>query len=210
MSHDMRLRICLLATAVALAACGGSDDGAAPAAGPDAPEVPTTVASGSGEEEPTETSAPAGDSESGGAPAVDGDQGTITVGGETFLFGEGNGICTPDWQGQGMWFRADLGRVDEDGDPIEVPGMPDSINPAYFVFDHEGSRDAEDQTGIYFFGVVGSSGDTEWGASHLAENGSGVDSVTLDGNRAHGTATFVSSDGDGPVSGTFEVICADD
>jgi hypothetical protein len=210
MSPEMRLRICLLATVLALAACGGAEEGTASTAGPGASEESTTVASDDGSGEPAETTAPASNSYAGGTPEVNVDEATIVVGGETFWFTQGpSDICTPDWQGQGMWFRADLRRVDENGDPIEVPGM-EGINPAYFVFDHEGSGGPEDQTGIYFFGGVDSSGDAEWGASHLSENGSDVDSVTLDGNRAYGTATFVSSDGDGPVSGTFEVICADD
>lgn len=205
MSPDMQLRTFLLATTLALAACGGSEDGTAStaqpggtssSAQPGATEVSTTVASGSN---------------AGGAREVDDDEATIIVGGKTFLFGEGpSDICDPDWQGQGMWFRADLRRVDENGDPIEIPGREGSTNTAIFVFDHEGSGGAEDLTNIYFFGDIDSSGDTEWWASHLSHEGSGVDSVTLEGNRAHGTATFVSSEGDGPVSGTFEVTCAND
>lgn len=209
MSTGMRLRICLLATVLALAACGGSEEGTSSTAGPDAPEVSTTDASGSGDgsQEPTDTTAPASSSDAGGAREVDVDEATIIVGGETFLFSEGS-RCDPDRGG--IVFEADLRRVDENGDPIGIPGMEDATNSAYFVFDHEGSGGAEDLTNIYFYGDIDSSGDTEWWASHLSHEGSGVDSVTIEGNYAHGTATFVSSEGDGPVSGTFEVICANE
>jgi len=37
-----------------------------------------------------------------------------------------------------------------------------------------------------------------------------VDSYKIEGSHAEGTVTFTSAAGDGPVSGTFEVTCADD
>ena len=202
MSPNMRLRTLLLATALALAACGGSDEGASPTAGPDAPEVSTTVAPGSGDgsQEPTDATA-AGNAESGDARGVDVSEATIIVGDETFLYRQGeNGTCDPDFAGS--FIRAFLTRVDENGEPMEVPGMEGFTQGATFALAIEGFGEAEDPTAITI------SSETEWFASPLTHEGSRVDSLTIDGNYAHGTATFVSSNGDGPVSGTFEIICA--
>ena len=201
MSQGMRLRICLLATTLALAACGGSEGGASSTAGPDAPEVSTTVAPGSEAEEPAETTAPAGDSDGGDVREVDVSEATIVLGDETYLYTqEENGTCDPDFAGS--FFRAFLTRVDENGDPMELPGMEGFTQGATFALALDGFGEAEDQTAISI------SGETEWFASPLTNEGSRVDSLTIDGNYAHGTATFVTNDGDGPVSGTFEIICA--
>jgi len=203
MSSDMRLRICLLATALALAACGGSEEGTSSTAEPGAPEASTTVASGDDSQEQVETTAPGGDSDGGDAREVDVSEATIVLGGDTYLYRQDeNGTCDPDFAGS--FLRAFLTRVDENGDPMEMPGMEGFTQGATFALALEGFGEAEDQTAISI------SGETEWFASPLTHEGSRVDSVTIEGNYAHGTATFLSNDGDGPVSGTYEVICANE
>jgi len=52
---------------------------------------------------------------------------------------------------------------------------------------------------------IGVSLDTSWSAG--LQPGRSVDSYAIDGNRVSGSATFVSERGDGPVPGTFEVVC---
>ncbi|MFZ0626640.1 MAG: hypothetical protein WAN34_09095, partial [Acidimicrobiia bacterium] len=47
-----------------------------------------------------------------------------------------------------------------------------------------------------------------WWANPDNVEGSSVDSLTLDGGHAEGTATFMTEAGDGPLQGTFEVNCS--
>jgi hypothetical protein len=51
--------------------------------------------------------------------------------------------------------------------------------------------------------------DVKWTANAGSSQveGSSVDDWSIDGNRIEGTATFVSSAGDGPTPGTFEATC---
>lgn len=190
------------AFALVLAACGGGgtgdDDQAATTAAVASPETtvqapePTTT---------TEATQDTGDAEedSTAQPTTSGrGSGSITVGGETYLFAvvDDEGSCDPDLFGVG--FSAVLTRVDQDGNPIEMQDRPGSTEGVTVALPFEAD------TG----GVIGGNfAGTAWSAGLDEE--SSIDSASIDGPRAEGTATFVTGDGE-VVQGTFEVTCGRD
>jgi hypothetical protein len=211
--------VVVVAVALVAAACGGSSDSSQ--------NTPTTQSQDGQTDEQTSgstTSAPKSDSgqsdgttstaesgeTSGGSgtsdsdhPRADVSHATVTVGDEVFYFAQvdengnfdDNGDCDPEFLG--LQFRAILRRVDEQGKNVLMGDTGDLVG---YQGVSVGFTDAGPDE--WFIAMTGS-----WQAWSVAGNGT-VDSVTIDGNKASGTATFVDVEGDGqPTGGTFEVVC---
>ncbi len=172
--------------ALGLSACGGSPG-----------ETPTTQG-GSAQATTTTTSG------TGGTRQVDVSEATITVGEEIYQFkdtGSPRNSCAPSLFGSG-YFNVALTWVDVAG----VPTVPDGYVGVHLVLIREGTGLPGEVPVI----AVGADtlGGAVWVADSRKADGSGVESFSIDGRHTHGTANFVSADGGGPVSGTFEVTCA--
>jgi hypothetical protein len=118
----------------------------------------------------------------------------LVLDGETYFFAlDGGGTCNPSAL-FGSAFRAILDRVDEDRNQIARVGGPGSqgIDIALGLGEDAGAS-------------ILASLDIAWSSGF--EPGTSVESYHVDGRRASGSAMFVSENGEGPVSGTFEVMC---
>lgn len=193
---SIRMTTCLLlALTLLLAACGGDDGGTADLATTTRadPATEPTVA----ENEPEEITQTTEESSESGLQATE-TMAVVTIGGETFNFAivDDGGSCNPDLFGV---YRALLTRVDDDGEPVEWPDQPGFTEGIDIVVPHEG----EAQMVIlgYFDGM-------EWSAGEDGNDESSIDSATVDGTRAEGTATFVNESGE-TAEGTFEVVCVE-
>lgn len=228
----MRKWLSILAVlSVVLAACGGSGDAG------DAEDVTTTAAgpSDGGDEETPATTAAAdepGDAsgdEDGDEPAdggsastpVDGlGTATVTIDGEAYVFGDA-GIasqCMPDSFGV---FMVALYLVGDDGAPDLGAG-----SLSLFLLQEGSDPEELDQRPEAIVTLGGTS--QSWVASErkaeefeLEPGISQIDSYTIDGNTATGTATFFEENsyfafaGGGAdeiqtATGTFEVTCAEE
>lgn len=202
-----RVSIAMAASALIIAGCGGSDDGSVASSETTVQKSATTTASEVTSSttpttigEPTEDTTP--DSSNSDHPRADVSHATVTVGDEVFTFAQvdengqldENGDCDPNYLG--VQFRAILSRIDDQGATVPMEGMGDLALTQGGTF---GFTAAGPQEGIV--AILGS-----WQANTAAGLGS-VDSVTLDGNTARGTATFVDESGANPIEGTFELTC---
>lgn len=211
----MKHLVAIAVLAVVVAACGGGETESD--TGPDEPGTTTTTAGASGAT--TTTAADADDGQSENPPPADVSglgEGTVTINGETYLFGDAGFPavqCQPDFFG--VFFVA-LEQVDESG--AAVPGgslqltlLLEGTDPDVVGQNNEGRVLIEDQ---------------EWIAEpeDIAERGleagtSQIDSYTVSGNSVSGTATFYeeesyfsttggSSDPILTAQGSFEVTCS--
>lgn len=196
-----RVASILCALTLLIAACGDEDGdgdaGPAPASGEDTADGTTATPSES-EAEPEE-STEADQETSGSSPDAGESTAVLTVGDETFMFAvvDDGGSCTPDFLGG---HRAILTRVDENGEPVEIPDLEGFTEVVDIVVSEDGEIE----------GVIGGNfGGTAWSAGEDGNEESSIDSVSIDGVRAEGTATFVNEEGD-IAEGTFEVTCAEE
>lgn len=167
-----------------LVACGGSDD-----LGPG-----DDGDGGATETESTPTSTAEAD-----APSTDVSVGTLVLDGETYHFSVDEAPrCNPDYI-SGLGFRASLVRVDKNGTPIAVPGNSSGLTQSLLV-----TLAREEGGGE---GSVLAQLDVGWQSG--LDMTAPLEEFTMDGNHAEGRGTFVSSDSDGPVAGSFEVTCAE-
>jgi hypothetical protein len=199
----------MLVASVIGSACGGTGRGTVDSAAPqttqpadDGAAVSTTT--------PETTPGNVDDSppESGSA-----NRGVVSIGGTDFVFDATPDViteCDPDFFGA---FRV-VG-VTEAGDTVEILlPPPDDANfegpPSVRVKVNNGGADWTADPSILETGDY---------ASVISEGDSQVDSFTVEGNSASGTATFVdeqqifaalggTGDPPEPVQGTFEVTCA--
>lgn len=195
------LTVCL---AVALAGCGGSDTGDTdvPADNPTttAPsEAQTTTAP---EPAPTTTPTTTPPPEDDPGPAADESTATVSIGDETYTFGATGFIterCDPDFFGGAQII---LQLLDESGEPTMVNESMVFLG-VVLIPDDPSSTMVE---------VPTYQDDREWIANSesLEVSGTAVDDWSIEGNRVQGTATFASTTGEGPVQGTFEVVCAEE
>jgi hypothetical protein len=208
----IKARIALIgigaALALALTACGGSADETTPdTASPDVStttggtvDTPTTTA---GSETTTTAASEGGSSDiSADHPRTDVSHATVVVGDEVFYFAQvdengaldPNGDCDPEFFGS--VFRAILRRVDAQGDNVEMEDTGDLVGFQGATFSFTAQLEE---------GIVAIPG--QWQAFPAQGFGS-VDSLTIDGDTATGTATFVDTEGGGDTaSGEFEVTC---
>jgi hypothetical protein len=129
---------------------------------------------------------------------------TISIGADTYEFrttGFAAETCDPDFFGG---VQVVLAPADENGEPLVFEGV---ISPLTMILL---PSDLADDAPSVEFRVPG--GDVEWfaNADSTTVSGSEVGEWSVEGNRVTGAATFVSDAGDGPVAGTFEVVCADE
>ena len=193
--------IVVLLLASTLSACGGSDTESETDAGPEttATESQATVPPETTAPEPATTTEPTEQqpaSEAGVSTA------TVTIAGETYTFGSTGFMiedCNPNFFGG---VQVILQMVDENGQGMVIE---DQIRPVSITL----IPDDPDSTAV---NVPTTDPDREWVAdsSSLNVQGSQVDDWSVDGNRIEGTATFVSTAGEGPEQGTFDVTCAEE
>lgn len=198
----MRNVIALIFVAMITAACGGDATTETTDGEPVGAATSTTAPAASNEDSPATTSVPTSTTATEGDDSGDTrdfftESGAIvTIGDETYEFRlTETGTCDPDYFGT---FRAILTRVDDTGAPMENPELPGFTQGIEISVTTGGE------------GLVGGNLDgVAWTAFREQDEDSGIDSVQIEDDRASGTATFVSEDGDGPVEGTFEVACMD-
>jgi hypothetical protein len=171
---------------LALGACG-SDGTATVDTAAEEPEPPSG-------ETPAPPTPDEGSAEQSALP--DGLDGILEIDGEEFLLKlSDTGTCDADFFGT---FRAFLGRVDESGERMTLSG--DLRQGTTFILLYDESANEGTST-------INVLSEVEWMADPSRDERSGVDEVALDGNRAVGSATFVGPNGEGPVSGRFELVC---
>ncbi|MGA9594509.1 MAG: hypothetical protein WBV06_00010 [Acidimicrobiia bacterium] len=125
---------------------------------------------------------------------------TVTLDGDTYLFQlDEGGTCDPDWLGTGG-LRALLTMVDENGDSVAFEEDSSITQGVDMFLADPGEGVPLSEISIFL--------EPAWWANPDAVEGSSVDSLTLDGGHAEGTAIFMTETGEGPVPGTFEVNCA--
>jgi len=200
----------LLSFVLAVAACGGDDDGgdaesvaatSAPTDAPSEPDAPATTLSTDGgpSEESTDDPSPEEEpDDSGSAPAEN--MATVTIGDKTYEFdAEAHlvGRCDPNFFGA-FWVIA--APADGSTGNLEMLIVP------------EGDT-SHDETSKIKVGVEDIDG-RDWRADEDGGEGtpageSGVVSATMEGNTVSGTASFVDVyAGDGATAeGTFQVTC---
>lgn len=225
----MRRRVLAAAFLLLIAACGGGDDAAQDdvAAGADAATTTTAApvqsggdsSSGGSQTDGGASEDDASGGDSGGAAVSGLGVGSVTINGETYQFGD-SGFpalqCNPDLFGV---FFAVLAMVDDQGNEVADGGGLE------LVLLHPGS-DPEELGQTNEARVRIGSLEEEWIADEediaereLDPGTSQVDSYTIDGDRASGTATFYEEEtywasvGDSSktvsvTEGTFEVTCA--
>lgn len=208
--------IAVVLLGLVLGACGGSDESEA-----DAPTSTTQVETDGSESttstaiEPTDpkddTTTTTGLSEDTGGlnsdnPRTDVSHATVVVGDEVFHFAQvnetgqfdENGVCDPAFLG--VQFKAILLRIDDQGASVPMENTGDLVmyQGATFAFTDVGPEE-------WIVAIP-----DMWQAA-IPFGGGSVDSVTIDGNTAKGTATFVNLAEDGPgenaTEGSFEVVC---
>lgn len=191
----------LSVAALLVGACGGGDS----SAGPDST---TSGGDGTTTEATTAETAPEGTTpdESTEPSEVSNDSGferaetmaVLTLGGDTYTFAivDDGGSCNPDLFGI---YRALLTRIDENGEPVEMPDLEGFTEGIDIVLANQG----EAQTVIF-----GNFGGMAWSAGEDGNEESSIDSSSVDGPRAEGTATFINESGE-TVEGSFEVMCAE-
>lgn len=195
--------IAALLLATTLSGCGGSDAEAEAASEPSA----TTAANESQTTTPTEANEPEAATtteaiEEEPAPAAGVSTATVNIAGETYTFGATGFIieqCNPDFFGGA---QVVLQMVDENGEGMVIDGQIRPVNIALIPND----------PGSTAVSVPTTDPDREWIAEvdSMIVEGSQVDDWSIDANRVQGTATFVSTAGEGPEQGTFEAICIEE
>ena len=187
--------------AVALAGCGGTDtsddvtEDPGVAVTTTAPATATTAAANE-PVDPTTTAPPA---QEGPETSVDVSTGTVTVGDETYTFGATGFItetCNPDFFGGAQVI---LQLLDVTEEPLTVGGQMVFLDIALIPNDASSTA----------VNVPTPEPDREWIADSesMQVSGTSVDDWSIDGTVIRGSATFASTAGEGPVPGTFEVIC---
>lgn len=198
--------IAIMLLTITLSGCGGSDssgdateeteDVLAPTTAP----APATTA-GATEQAETTTTAPSAQEEAPPA-SVDVSTATVTVGDETYTFGATGFIterCNPDFFGGAQII---LQLLDIGGEPLTVGEQMVFLELALIPNDPSSTA----------VKVPTPEPDREW----IADSGSplvsdtSVDDWSIDGNTVRGSATFASTAGEGPIPGSFEVICAEE
>lgn len=171
-----------------LAACGGDGDASDtsasnPPTAPAASDTDTDV-------EPTTTAAQVTDDTTGGGVSSAETSATLTLDGETYTFGMGEGASC-DTARLGFLYEAQLHRVDEAGARVGEDGI-------LLVFDREGR-------GTTVSVSIDGSG---WTAGEGTGGGSPDDSYNVDGQSAEASLLFVNEAGD-EVVGTIDVFCGE-
>lgn len=206
----------IIVLAVVVAACGGSSGTATTGAGSgigtsggDVVAVTTTAP----QPVDSETAPTAGEDDTRGQSDGTVNTGTVTIGDTTWEFDATPGTlkqCDPDFFGA-FWVIGES--PDGDGVTILLPPSDDpnfEDPPSVRVGVNDGGPDFTADPSILETGNY----DTV-----ISEGDSQVDSFTVDGNTASGTATFVdeqaifaalggAADDPEPVRGSFEVTCA--
>lgn len=185
-----------------LTACAGSPD-TGPAATSGAADTTTSISSSDAsvaDDGGSATTTTAASDDKSTAGDLGANSATITLDGTTYLFQlDEGGTCDPNWVGTGG-MRAILTMVDENGDPVafEQDSTITQGVDMFLVMPGEGVPASTILVGL----------EPAWWANPDSVAGSGVDSLSLDGGHAEGTATFMTEAGDGPAQGSFEVNCA--
>lgn len=194
-------------------ACGGDDVGGTAGTAepePTATSAPPTTgaaesdAAGTTGTEPSTPSTAPSTTVAGGAGSDAGvSVATVTIGDESHEFrttGFPAETCDPDFFGGA---QVVLAAADEDGQPLAVDGVIAPLSLALIPPDL-----SEDAPSLELSTPAG----VEWiaNADSTAVSGSAVDDWSIDGNSITGSATFVSPDGEGPVQGSFEIVCAEE
>ena len=193
--------IIMVTLAVVLAGCGGSettDTGAAAPTTTTSTEVVTTAAEPE-REQTTTTAAPAAEEPT---ESVEASTATVTVGDESYTFGATGFIterCNPDFFGGAQVI---LQLLDVGGEPLTVGEQMVFLDLALIPNDPSSTA----------VNVPTPEPDREWIADSesLQVDGTSVDDWSIDGPAIVGSATFASTAGEGPVPGTFEVVCAEE
>ena len=188
-----------------LAGCGGTDtsedvteDTGDVAATTTAPAAVTTA----GATEPTDTPTTAPPAQEEPAASVDVSTATVTVGDETYTFGATGFIterCNPSFFGGAQVI---LQLLDVTEEPLTVGDQMVFLDIALIPNDPSSTA----------VNVPTPEPDREWIADSdsLQVSGTSVDDWSIEGNAIRGSATFASTAGEGPVPGTFEVVCAEE
>ena len=126
----------------------------------------------------------------------------MTVGDETYTCGETGFItetCNPDFFGGAQVI---LQLLDVGGEPLTVGDKMVFLDIALIPNDPSSTA----------VNVPTPEPDREWIADSESTqvSGTSVDDWSIDGNTIRGSATFASTAGEGPVPGTFEVVCAEE
>lgn len=190
----------LVILALLIGACGGGN-----AAGDNDTETTSEAASvqetsdDAGAPDTTMDAEPGEDDE----PAPGENSATISFAGETYRFAivDGSGSCDPAML-DGSFLRALLTRVDDSGQVVAIddpdqPALVEHVQIAVGTEEGVGERI-----------INGYFGEAPWEAGEDGNDESSIDSITKEGNRAEGTATFLNTDSGEVVEGTFEVTCA--
>lgn len=172
-----------------LTSCGG-EAAEVDGGGPESTDSDATQTAVSEPEQPATT-------DKSGSAYLDTNSAMVVLAGETYRFArvEG-GTCDPDFFGV---YRAFLARVDDRGQPIEnknAPGFPEGITISLSLTDQND------------YAAGGEFGGTVWVAGRGGNLESDTGSYSVNGASAHGTLSFVNSDGE-VVEATFEVLCSE-
>lgn len=221
-------RLLVVGVSVVLAAsCGGGDDDSAGTTPDERPvnteapadSPPATEPESEPDSESESTTAPTGGGSASGDDVVSGiGSASLTIGGTTYYFGETSAPapqCKPDLFGV---FLVNLPMVDADGTEAASGGR-------FALTLLRDGVDADEVDQLPEASVTIEALDEEWIASeeaiqnfNLDAGTSQIDSYTIDGNTASGSATFYeqssyyaflggSAEGVTTAPGTFEVTC---
>lgn len=206
-SHGRRMRplagtVITLALALVLAGCGGSETADAEVEENPTTTTPAEAQTTAAEPEPEQATTTAAPAEEEPAPSVDVSAATVTVGDETYTFGATGFIterCNPDFFGGAQVI---LQLLDVTGEPLTVGEQMVFLDLALIPNDASSTA----------VKVPTPEPDREWIADteSMQVSGTSVDDWSIDGNTIRGSATFASSAGEGPVPGSFEVVCAEE
>lgn len=195
--HSSTATRLLVILSLLLAACGGGDDASDDTATMSGQED-TSSNGGSTEPTPAEEE----DDSDDAAPSETG--ATITMGGETYRFALGDSSsCEPNMF-DGVFLHALLDRVDDSGQAVAIddPDLPEGHEHVQIAVGTE--------EGVGQKIISGYFGGAQWEAGEDGNEESSIDSISKEGNRAEGSATFLNLQTGEIVEGTFDVTCAGD
>ncbi|MEZ4503095.1 MAG: hypothetical protein R3C39_10760 [Dehalococcoidia bacterium] len=176
--------------ALSVVACGDSGNDTS-----DGGTAAATESTAQADAPPTSTAEEESGSSSGGSD-VGPNSARVVIDGQTYLFAlDEGGSCNPDFFGG---FRAILTRVDESGAPVPMAELPGGTQGITISLGPEGGGEASILANL----------DTGWQAGLDPETEATVESYSIDGNRAEGTATLAGGEGTDTVSASFEVQCS--
>lgn len=192
-----------LVLSLLLAACGGNGDGGDAGDSGDADAGTTTAPAEdtTANETPTTTAA-SSEGSSEGDPAGSETGATVTVGDETYVFAlaDDRGYCNPNMF-DGSFLDAQLARVDEEGQAVEIDEADVPAGTEHIRISVGTDEVAQKIISGYFGGA-------DWEAGESDDHAGDIHSITREGNRVEGTATFFNHRTEETFEGSFEVFCA--